>query len=101
MTGKLSEAGVPALPPWVRLHFDPVRGRHVLLAPERVLFPCPIAVTVLQRLGEGRRLGALIDELTTEFAAPREVIARDVRAMMEDLLARNFLILRRPETVDG
>jgi len=95
------EESILALPPWVRLHFDPVRDRHVLLAPERVLFPCPIAVTVLQRLGEGRRLGALLDELATEFAAPREVIARDVLAMIEDLLARNFLTLRLPETADG
>ncbi len=101
MSPALSEDGILALPPWVRLHFDPVRGRHVLLAPERVLFPCPIAVTVLERLGEGRRFGDLVEALAAAFDAPREVVARDVRAMMEDLLAQDFLTLRPSETVDG
>ena len=101
MNPTLSEDGILALPPWVRLRFDPVRGQHVLLAPERVLFPCPTAVAVLERLGEGRRFGDLVETLAAEFDAPREVIARDVRAMMEDLIAQDFLTLRPSETVDG
>ncbi len=101
MRTELCENTVLALPPWVRLRFDPVRGRHVLLAPERVLFPCPIAVTVLERLGEGRRLGEVIDGLVAEFDAPRRVVAADVTAMTEDLLAQNFLLERPPETGDG
>ena len=80
MNPALSEDGILALPPWVRLRFDPVRGRHVLPAPERVPFACPIAVAVLERPGEGRRFGDPVETPAAEFDAPREVIARAVRA---------------------
>lgn len=94
MTAALDEAAVVALPRWVRLRFDPVRGRWVLLAPERVLFPCATSVMILERLGEGRRLGELVDALAEEFAAPRATIAADVRAMLQDLQDQGFLIAR-------
>ena len=63
----------------------------MLLAPERVLFPCPTSVEILNRLGPGRRLGEVVDELAAEFEAPREVIGRDVRAMLQDLADQGFL----------
>ena len=50
-----------ALPAWVRLHFDRVRDRWVLLAPERVLFPCATSVTILERLARAAALGELVD----------------------------------------
>jgi coenzyme PQQ biosynthesis protein PqqD len=73
------------LQPWVRLRHDPVRDRWVLLAPERVLFPCPTSVEVLQRLGPGRPLAEVVDELAAAFEAPREVIARDVLVVLQGL----------------
>ena len=57
----LAEADRVALPAWVRLHFDRVRDRWVLLAPERVLFPCATSVTIIERLGGGRGVGDLVD----------------------------------------
>ncbi len=84
------------LQPWVRLRHDPVRDRWVLLAPERVLFPCPISVEVLQRLAPGRPLAEVVDELSAEFAAPREVIARDVLAVLQGLLEEGHLAIEEP-----
>ena len=80
-----------ALPAWVRLHFDRVRDRWVLLAPERVLFPCATSVTIIERLGGGRGVGELVDALADEFEAPRETISADVRQMLQGLADQGFL----------
>ena len=90
----LGEDSLVALPRWVRLRFDPVRGRPVLLAPERVLFPCPTTVEILNRLGRGRRLGELVDELSGEYDAPRGEILEDVKAVLEDLARQCLLEIR-------
>jgi pyrroloquinoline quinone biosynthesis protein D len=87
----LAETDRVALPAWVRLRFDPVRDRWVLLAPERVLFPCATSVTIVERLGDGVRLGELVDGLAEEFAAPRDTISADVRGMLQGLADQGFL----------
>lgn len=87
----LAEADRVALPRWVRLHFDKVRDRWVLLAPERVLFPCATSVSIIERLGAGRELRELVDGLAEEFEAPRETISGDVRRMLQDLADQGFL----------
>ena len=88
---QLDENRPAALPPWVRLRFDKVRDRWVLLAPERVLFPCATSVDIINRLPQAATLGALIDGLASEYEAPREDIATDVKAMLTDLAAQGFL----------
>ena len=92
----LAEADRVALPPWVRLHFDRVRDRWVLLAPERVLFPCATSVTIIERLGEGRDLGELVGALADEFEAPRDTISADVRGMLQGLADQGFLAVESP-----
>ena len=89
----MEETAHLALPPWVRLRFDKVRDRWVLLAPERVLFLCPISTEIVRKLGDGRRFGALLDELAAEFEAPRDVLVRDVTAMLDGLAAQGFLAI--------
>jgi coenzyme PQQ biosynthesis protein PqqD len=87
----LHETDKVGLPAWVRLHFDPVRDRWVLLAPERVLFPCPTSVLILERVGQGTRLGEVVTALAEEFSAPRETISADVRRMLQSLADQGFL----------
>jgi pyrroloquinoline quinone biosynthesis protein D len=87
----LDEADWVALPAWVRLHFDGVRDRWVLLAPERVLFPCATSVTILERVGPGRPLGEVVSALAQEFEAPRDTISADVRHMLQGLADQGFL----------
>ena len=93
MTG-LTETSMVGLHPWVRLRHDPVRAKDVLLAPEKVLFPCPTSVAILERLGSGRVLALVIDELAAEFEAPRDEIRGDVLAMLEGLVAEGCLAVR-------
>jgi len=98
-TVDLDEARPAALPPWVRLRFDKVRDKWVLLAPERVLFPCATSVDILGRLGSSPTLGALIDGLAAEYDAPREEVAGDVKAMLADLASQGFLGQPEPSRV--
>ena len=90
----LAESDRVALPRWVRLHHDRVRARWVLLAPERVLFPCATSVMILEHLSGERTVAALVDELAEEFAAPRATISADVRAMLQGLADQGFLAVR-------
>ena len=69
---------VPALPRGVRLRFDQARDAWVLLAPERVLMPDPIAVEILKRCDGKASVAAIVDDLATTFAAEREQIEADV-----------------------
>jgi len=87
----LDPACRPRLRPWVRLHHDRVRGAWVLLAPERVLFPCPTSLTILERCDGARTLESIVSELAAEFEAPRDDIARDVDAMLGELAEKDFL----------
>lgn len=83
----------PVLPRGVRLKHDRVRGRWVLLAPERVLFPCPISQAILERCDGATPLGAILDALAAEYDAPREAIAGDVEDLLADLAGKGFLRL--------
>ena len=91
----LDPACRPKLQPWVRLRHDKVRQAWVLLAPERVLFPCPTSLTILERCDGVRTLDAIVDELAAEYAAPRAAIARDVDGMLGDLADKGFLATDR------
>ena len=66
------------LPPWVRLHFD-VRDAWVLLAPERVLFPCPTSLDDPRALRRRATLARSSAELAAEYDAPATSSCRDVR----------------------
>src|SRR5262245_66431957 len=87
----VSEESRPKLPRHVRLKFDETRKLWVILAPERVLAPDEIAVEVLQLCDGKRAVADVIDLLAAKYAAPREAIATDVIAMLQDLADRAFL----------
>jgi pyrroloquinoline quinone biosynthesis protein D len=89
----LTEASRPVLPRYARLHFDKVRGRHVLLVPERVLVPDETAIEILQLCDGKRTIGDIVDVLAAKYAAERELIGGDVIAMLEDLRGRDFLVV--------
>jgi pyrroloquinoline quinone biosynthesis protein D len=91
----VSEASVPKLARGVMLRFDDARQRWVLLVPERVLAPDDTAIEVLKLCDGAKSVGALIDELAAKYAAPRDVIATDVIAMLQDLAEPGFLVEAR------
>jgi pyrroloquinoline quinone biosynthesis protein D len=75
----------PAFNRGFRLRHDEVRGSWVVLAPERLFMLDGPAVEVLKLVDGARTVPEIVDELAVKFAAPREVIARDVDAMLRDM----------------
>jgi len=75
----------------VRLRFDKQRDRWVVLAPERVFVPDPIALEILQRCDGEATVEAIADDLARKFAAPREEILRDVSGLLQDLADKGML----------
>jgi pyrroloquinoline quinone biosynthesis protein D len=82
---------VPKLPRGVKLRHDKARDAWVLLAPERVFMPDPIAVEILKRCDGEAALSGIIDDLATTYAAPRDQIAKDVTAMLQDLADKGMV----------
>lgn len=81
----------PRFAPGVRLHHDKARERWVVMAPERMFVPDETALEVLRLVDGASDVEAITDALAAKFDAPREVIAADVRALVEDLVARGAL----------
>jgi len=94
----VSEASRPVLPRHAKLKYDETRKVWVILAPERVLAPDEIAVEVLQLCDGVRNVAAIVDQLAAKYAAPREAIATDVVAMLQDLADKGFLTEAREKT---
>ncbi|MDQ0507218.1 pyrroloquinoline quinone biosynthesis peptide chaperone PqqD [Xanthobacter agilis] len=86
-----AETDVPRLPRGVKLKFDAVRQRHVLLAPERAFDIDAIAAAVLALVDGARTCGEIVDALAVQYDEQREVIAGDVLAMIGDLVARRVI----------
>ncbi|HSI42348.1 MAG TPA: pyrroloquinoline quinone biosynthesis peptide chaperone PqqD [Xanthobacteraceae bacterium] len=75
----------------VRLRHDEARGQWVLLAPERVLNPDPVAVEILKRVDGVRTLDQIVDDLAISFAADRALIAADVSVFLGGLAEKGML----------
>lgn len=88
---EIEESSIPNLPRGVKLRHDKARDAWVLLAPERVFMPDPIAVEILKRIDGRTSLSGIIDDLAAAYAAPREQIAKDVTAMLQDLADKGMV----------
>jgi coenzyme PQQ biosynthesis protein PqqD len=73
------------------LRRDEARGGWVLLAPERILQPDPVAVEILNRIDGRASLAEIVDSLATAFSAERERIEADVRSFLGNLAEKGFL----------
>ena len=83
----------PRLPRGVRLTNSEAQGGWVLLAPERIFKADAIAVEVLKRCTGEATLAEIVDDLARTFNAPREVIAKDVSALLGGLADKKLLEL--------
>lgn len=81
----------PRLARHARLRFDPARDAWVLLGPERVLMPDAIAVEILRRCTGEATLDAIVADLAESYDADPAEIARDVRALLQDLAAKGLV----------
>jgi pyrroloquinoline quinone biosynthesis protein E len=81
----------PAFTRYARLHEDRARGRTVALAPERAYELDPIGVIILSALDGRISVRDLSAKLAGQYAAPVEVIARDVTALLQGLADKRLL----------
>ncbi|MGH1481646.1 MAG: pyrroloquinoline quinone biosynthesis peptide chaperone PqqD [Geminicoccales bacterium] len=88
---EVTEDKIPSLPRGVKLRFDKARDAWVMLAPERVFMPDDIAVEILKRCSGQAALSSIIDDLAQTFSAPRDQVAKDVIAMLQDLADKGMV----------
>ena len=88
----LREASVPEFPRGVKFRFNEAKQQWVLLAPERLLVPDETAVEILKLCDGTASVGAIVDDLANRFDAPRDTIAADVTAMLQDLADKGFIV---------
>ncbi len=81
----------PRLPRGVRLKRDEARGRWTLLAPERIFEIDDIGAAVIGLCDGERDLTAIVDELAGRYNAPKDLIEKDVVAMLADLQSKRVL----------
>jgi hypothetical protein len=91
MMAVLDDAAALVRPPWARLKYCPIRGKWLLLVPERVLFPCPTTVELLERLSAPTVLGTLVHDLAQEYDAPEDVIRGDVVDLLSGLVEKGYV----------
>jgi pyrroloquinoline quinone biosynthesis protein D len=83
----------PRLPRGVRLVHNEAQGGWVLLAPERVFKPDAIALEILKRCTGEATFAAIVDDLASTYAAPRERIFSDAAALLRGLADKKLLEL--------
>jgi pyrroloquinoline quinone biosynthesis protein D len=85
---------VPSLPRGVRLKVDEVRGRTVLLGPERTIDLDPVAAAIAGAVDGRKNFAEIIDHLCNAYNAPREEIEADVIAFLIDLADRKLMDIK-------
>ncbi len=91
---EIAETDIPFMPRGVRLRRCEVRKGWYLLAPERAVKLDQVAAAILGTLDGTRDFAAVTAKLATDFKAPPEQIAKDVRAFLTDLVNRRMVELR-------
>jgi len=87
----VDRATKPSMPRYLKLRHDAGRDRWVLLAPERILTPDAIAVTVLKLCDGERTVDDIAAKLAEEYSAPADVIATDVVELLQDLADKGYI----------
>ena len=81
----------PAFARWARLHEDRARERLVILAPERAYQIDAIGSAVLKLCDGSRSVADIVADLAKAYAAPADLIGRDVAAMLQGLADKRLL----------
>jgi pyrroloquinoline quinone biosynthesis protein D len=92
-TPSIASEARPRLPHGVRLVNNEAQGGLVLLAPERVFKPDPIAAEILKRCTGQATVAAIVEDLAATYAAPREQILTDVSRLLRSLADKKLLEL--------
>jgi pyrroloquinoline quinone biosynthesis protein D len=87
----ITELSRPRMPRHIKLRQDAGRNRTVVLAPERVFSPNPVAIEVLKLCDGERSVADIAAELAKAYEAPIELITKDVIAMLTDLAEKGVI----------
>ena len=82
----------PALPPYVRLQFDELRQKWVVLAPERVLWPDDVSVDILKLCDGTLTLEKIVERLAQDYGADHGEISADVTEFLQDWADQRLLV---------
>jgi pyrroloquinoline quinone biosynthesis protein D len=80
----VTEESRPHLPRHVRLRFDPVREKYVVLAPEKLFWPNAVSVAILRLCDGSRDLATIAGLLAQEYDAPRETVITDLLEFVQE-----------------
>jgi len=95
MTGRAvaSLETVARLAPHMRLRHDRARDSWTVQAPERSFLLDPIAHAIVSRCDGQVTVLAVVDDLCGTFAdAPRDLIERDVLALIQDFVDKGVMV---------
>ena len=81
---EITPASRPRLPRHVHLRFDDLRGKPIVLAPEKVLWPDEISAAILARCDGSATVSDIAVGFASDYAAPVEEIERDIVAFLQD-----------------
>jgi pyrroloquinoline quinone biosynthesis protein D len=87
----VGEASILRLARGARLQFDGHRDRWIVQAPERLFVLDAIALEILQRCDGVASVTNIVDDLAGKYNAPREVILRDVNALLQDFADKGVM----------
>ncbi len=87
----ISDDSIPRLPRGVRLVDSEAQGGTVLLAPERIFKPDPIAVEILKRCNGVATVAAIANDLASAYSAPRALILGDIKTLLGSLADKQLL----------
>jgi pyrroloquinoline quinone biosynthesis protein D len=87
----IDRATVLRLKPHVRLQFNEARGQWIVQAPERVLMPDEIAVSILKLCDGKTSVEAIAEILARDYQAPQDVIEGDVLEMLRELAEKGIV----------
>ncbi len=87
----MTDGRIPVLPRGVRLHYDKVRGKNVLLAPERSLFLDDIGHAILAEVDGQRSVIEIAGHLAAVYNAPEQAIAGDITEFVDDLADKRVI----------
>jgi pyrroloquinoline quinone biosynthesis protein D len=88
----VSATSILRIAPHIVFRFDDTRQRWIMMAPERLMLPDEHAVEILKLVDGKASVDTIVDSLAARYSqAPRDLIAKDVTVMLQDLADKGCL----------
>ncbi len=89
---QMHTGATPTMPRHVRLQFDQLRQKWVVLAPERVLWPDDVSVDILKLCDGKLTMSEIVDRLAVDYGAERDEINADVTEFLQGWADQRLLV---------